>query len=420
MKAEIITIGDEILIGQTIDTNSAWLGEQLHLIGVQLNRIVTISDTPEAISDAIEDSFNRADLILMTGGLGPTQDDVTKETLAEYFGTTLERNQEILHAIDSYFAAKGLQMLESNRKQADLPKDAKILRNTRGTAMGMWFEKNGKVLISMPGVPYEMKGIMRDHGLAMLQDYFPTKTILHRTIQTQGIGESFLADKISDWETALRNDGVFLAYLPSPGLVKLRLTAYAENGNKKAITDKLAHYISELERRIPEYIFGTEKDTVAKAIQNLFQSRGFTLAVAESCTGGLIAHEITAIPGSSAHFLGSMVTYSNESKIAVLGVRKETLENHGAVSEEVVREMAEGVRQKLGSDFAISTSGVAGPGGGSEEKPVGTIWVSIAGPGKTLSKRLKLGKSRERNIRISMLNVLNWLRQEIISGSFDK
>lgn len=420
MKAEIITIGDEILIGQTIDTNSAWLGEQLHLIGVQLNRIVTISDTPEAISDAIEDSFNRADLILMTGGLGPTQDDVTKETLAEYFRTTLERNQEILHAIDSYFAAKGLQMLESNRKQADLPKDAKILRNTRGTAMGMWFEKNGKVLISMPGVPYEMKGIMRDHGLAMLQDYFPTKTILHRTIQTQGIGESFLADKISDWETALRNDGVFLAYLPSPGLVKLRLTAYAENGNKKAITDKLAHYISELERRIPEYIFGTEKDTVAKAIQNLFQSRGFTLAVAESCTGGLIAHEITAIPGSSAHFLGSMVTYSNESKIAVLGVRKETLENHGAVSEEVVREMAEGVRQKLGSDFAISTSGVAGPGGGSEEKPVGTIWVSIAGPGKTLSKRLKLGKSRERNIRISMLNVLNWLRQEIISGSFDK
>ncbi len=419
MKAEIITIGDEILIGQTIDTNSAWLGEQLHLIGVKLNRIVTISDTPEAIRESIDDSFSRADLILMTGGLGPTQDDVTKETLAEFFGTTLERNQEVLDEIDSYFASKGLQMLESNQKQADLPKDAKILRNTRGTAMGMWFEKNGKVLISMPGVPYEMKGIMRDHGLRMLQDFFPTKTILHQTIQTQGIGESFLAEIISDWETALRNDGVSLAYLPSPGLVKLRLTAYAENGNKEAVEEKMAHYISELERRIPQYIFGREKDTVAKAIQDLFQSRGFTLAAAESCTGGLIAHEITSIPGSSVHFLGSMVTYSNQAKMTILGVKKETLDNYGAVSEQVVREMAEGVRQKLRSDYAIATSGVAGPDGGSEEKPVGTVWVSIAGPKKTLAKRLNLGKSRDRNIRISMLTVLNWLRQEIISGTFE-
>jgi nicotinamide-nucleotide amidase len=419
VKAEIITIGDEILIGQTIDTNSAWLGEQLHLIGVKLNRIVTISDTPEAILESIDDSFNRADLILMTGGLGPTQDDVTKETLAGYFGTALERNQDVLDSIDSYFASKGLQMLESNQKQADLPRDAKILRNTRGTAMGMWFEKNGKVLISMPGVPYEMKGIMRDHGLSMIQDFFPTKTILHHTIQTQGIGESFLAEKISDWETALRNDGVALAYLPSPGLVKLRLTAYAENGNKEVVAEKIAHYISELYRRIPEYIYGSEKDTVAKAIQDLFQSRGFTLAAAESCTGGLIAHEITSIPGSSAHFLGSMVTYSNKAKMAVLDVKEDTIKKHGAVSEEVVREMAEGARHKLGSDFAIATSGVAGPDGGSEEKPVGTVWVSIAGPKKTLSKRLNLGKSRERNIRISMLTALNWLRQEIISGSFD-
>ena len=419
MKAEIITIGDEILIGQTIDTNSAWLGEQLHLIGVKLNRIVTISDTPEAIVDSIDDSFGRADLILMTGGLGPTQDDVTKETLAYYFGTSLERNTEILEAIDSYFNAKGLQMLESNRKQADLPKDARILRNTRGTAMGMWFEKKGKVLISMPGVPYEMKGIMTDHGLSMLQEFFPTKTILHQTIQTQGIGESFLAEKISDWETALRNDGIFLAYLPSPGLVKLRLTAYAENDNKEHVAGKIAHYISELERRVPEYIFGRGKDTVAKAIQDLFQSRGLTLAAAESCTGGLIAHEITSIPGSSAHFLGSMVTYSNNAKMTILDVKEENLEKYGAVSEQVVREMAEGVRKKLGSDFAIATSGVAGPDGGTEEKPVGTVWVSIAGKNKTLAKQLNLGKSRERNIRISMLSVLNWLRQEIISGSFD-
>lgn len=419
MQAEIITIGDEILIGQTIDTNSAWLGEQLHLIGVKLNRIITISDTPEDIRESIDDSFQRADLILMTGGLGPTQDDVTKSTLADYFNTTLERNQEILEAIDGYFASKGLQMLESNRRQADLPIGAKILRNTRGTAMGMWFEKNGKVLISMPGVPYEMKGIMRDYGLAQIKAFFPTKNIIHKTIQTQGIGESFLAEIISDWETALRNDGIALAYLPSPGLVKLRLTAYAEKGNEESVSSKVDKYISELEKRIPEYIFGREKDTVAKAIQDLFQTRGWTLAAAESCTGGLIAHEITSISGSSAHFMGSMVTYSNEAKMTILGVKAQSLEKYGAVSEQVVREMAEGAREKLHTDFAIATSGVAGPTGGSEEKPVGTVWIAIAGRKKTLSKVLKLGKSRERNIRISMLTVLNWLRQEIISGSFE-
>lgn len=419
MKAEIITIGDEILIGQTIDTNSAWLGEQLHLIGIKLNRIVTISDTPEAIRESVDDSFRRADLVLMTGGLGPTQDDVTKFTLAEYFNTTLERNQEILAAIDSYFESKGLQMLETNRQQADLPKDAKILKNTRGTAMGMWFEKEGKVLISMPGVPYEMKGIMRDHGLERIKKHFPTKTIIHQTVQTQGIGESFLAEKISDWETALRNDGIALAYLPSPGLVKLRLSAFAENGDKVAAFEKVEHYISELEKRIPEYIFGREKDTVAKAVQDLFQSRGWTLAAAESCTGGLIAHEITSIPGSSQHFMGSMVTYSNQAKMKILDVKGESLKNYGAVSEQVVREMAEGVRDKLDVDFGIATSGVAGPDGGSDEKPVGTVWVAIAGRQKTLSKVLHLGKSRERNIRISMLSALNWMRQEIISGSFE-
>ena len=419
MKAEIITIGDEILIGQTVDTNSAWLAEQLHLIGIRLDRITSISDTRLAIRQAIDESFKRVDLILMTGGLGPTQDDITKETLAEYFDTTLERNTEILEAIDSNFRSKGLEMLESNRKQADLPKDARILRNTRGTAMGMWFEKEGKVLISMPGVPYEMKGIMRDHGLEMIKNTFPTKTILHKTILTQGIGESFLAEKITDWERSLRNEGIALAYLPSPGLVKLRLTAYAENGNKQRVESRMDHYIEELERRVPEYIFGRDKDTVAKAIQDLFQSRGFTLAAAESCTGGLIAHEITAIPGSSGHFLGSLVTYSNEAKMEILGVTRESLENYGAVSEQVVREMAEGARFRLKADYAISTSGVAGPDGGSEEKPVGTVWVAIAGPTKTITKLLKLGQSSDRNIRISMLSALNWLRTEIISGTFE-
>jgi nicotinamide-nucleotide amidase len=419
VKAEIITIGDEILIGQTIDTNSAWLGEQLHLNGIQLNRIVTISDNARAIRTAIDESFENADLILMTGGLGPTQDDITKETLAEYFGTSLERNQEILNAIDSYFKSKGLEMLESNRKQADLPKDATILKNTRGTAMGMWFEKDGKVLISMPGVPYEMKGIMRDHGFARLRRHFQTHPIIHETVLTQGIGESFLAEIISDWERSLRNDGIALAYLPSPGLVKLRLSAHTRGDNEAEMREKINRYIAELENRVPEYIFGRDRDTVAKSIQNLFQSKGLTLSAAESCTGGLIAHEITSIPGSSVHFMGSMVTYSNEAKMVVLGVQEESLMKYGAVSEQVVREMAEGVRLKLQTDYAIATSGVAGPSGGTAEKPVGTVWVSIAGPNKTIVKCLNLGKSRSRNIRISMLSVLNWLRQEIISGSFE-
>ncbi|MCH2215291.1 MAG: competence/damage-inducible protein A [Flavobacteriales bacterium] len=419
MKAEVITIGDEILIGQTVDTNSAWLGEQLHLHGIQLNRVVTISDDASSIREAIDDSFRHADLILMTGGLGPTQDDITKEALADYFGTSLERKHDVLNKIDSYFKSKGLEMLESNRKQADLPKDAIILENVRGTAMGMWFEKNGKVLISMPGVPYEMKGIMLDHGFRNIQEFFPTKTIIHQTIQTQGIGESFLAEQIRDWENALRNDGISLAYLPSPGLVKLRLTAHAENGDRERVRKKIEKYVSELEKRVPQYIFGREKDTVAMAIQRLFQSRNLTLSVAESCTGGLIAQEITAVPGCSAHFLGSVVAYSNKVKMTLLGVKEHSLFEHGAVSEQVVKEMAEGIRKTLQTDYSIATSGVAGPEGGTEEKPVGTVWVAIAGANKTIAKRLNLGKSRSRNIRISMLSVLNWLRQEIISGSFE-
>jgi len=417
VEAEIITIGDEILIGQTVDTNSAWLAEQLYLIGIKLDRISSISDTRKAILASIVESFSRTDLVLMTGGLGPTQDDITKETLAEYFETPLERNAEILEAIESYFHSKGLSILESNRKQADLPRAAKILRNTRGTAMGMWFEKDGKVLISMPGVPYEMKGIMRDHGLDLLKERFNTPKILHKTVLTQGIGESFLAEKVSDWEKSLRDQGIALAYLPSPGLVKLRLSAHTKKDDGiEAVMDR---YIEELERRVPEYIFGKNKDTLASSIQNLFQSRGLTLAAAESCTGGLIAHEITSVPGSSGHFIGSLVTYSNRAKMSVLGVGEKSLRTHGAVSEQVVREMAEGARKKLEADYAIATSGVAGPDGGTEEKPVGTVWLAIAGPKKTVTRMLRLGRSRERNIRISMLTALNWLRTEIISGTFE-
>ncbi len=416
MKAEIITIGDEILIGQTVDTNSAWMAEQLHMIGIRINRIVSISDTREAILEAVDDSFSRAEIVLITGGLGPTQDDITKETLAEYFDTELEINQEVLDGISAFFASKGKEMLASNVKQAELPKAAKILINTRGTAMGMWFEKNGKVLISMPGVPYEMQGIMRDHGLPGLAGKFKTPTIIHRTVLTQGIGESFLAEKITDWEMALRNEGLSLAYLPSPGMVKLRLTGYATNGNGANIEARIGHYIGELERRVPEYIFGRERDTMAEVVGRLLMERGQSLSAAESCTGGYIAHLITAIPGASGYFKGSITAYSNVAKTELLGVEGNTISNHGAVSEQVVKQMAEGARRKFGTSYAIATTGVLGPEGGTAEIPVGTVWLAIAGPAKTRAQVFKFGKSRSRNITVSALTTLNWLRTEILSA----
>ena len=419
MMAEVITIGDEILIGQTIDTNSAWLGEELSLQGIRLNRIITISDVPAEIIRAVDESFSRADLVLMTGGLGPTQDDVTKETLAEYFNTTLQMHPNILADIEAYFTLHGRPILEVNRKQAELPVDAHILKNYRGTAMGMWFEKNGKVLISMPGVPYEMKGIMRDFGFEKIKNYFRTQPIIHKTILTQGIGESFLAEKINDWETALRNEGMFLAYLPSPGIVKLRISGYAENGNADKIEQRIDHYIKEVVRRIPEFAFGRDRETLAEVVGNILKTRKQTLALAESCTGGYLAHLITSVPGSSAHFMGGVVAYSNESKMNLLGVSANSLELEGAVSEKVVKEMANGARKKFNATFALALSGIAGPDGGTDEKPVGTVWIALAGPLETVAKKVNFGKSRSRTITVSALTALNWLRNEIFKSELE-
>lgn len=419
MIAEIITVGDEILIGQTIDTNSAWLGEQLHLQGIRLNRIVTISDNREEIIRSIDESFSRCDLILMTGGLGPTQDDITKETLAEYFGTHLEMHEDILAEIDAFFTSRGRQMLEVNRKQAELPKDADILPNKRGTAQGMWFEKTGKVLISMPGVPYEMKGIMRDGGFDKIRSFFETEPIIYKTVLTQGMGESFLADLVSDWETALRHEGLSLAYLPSPGMVKLRISGFAKNGNANEIKDRIDWYAAELVKRIPQNAFGIERQTIAEVVGTILQKRNQTIAFAESCTGGYLAHLMTSNPGSSEYFLGSAVTYSNEAKVNILGVLESTLAEAGAVSEKTVKEMAEGARKKFNATFAIATSGIADPDGGTDEKPVGTIWIGLGGPKKTIAKQLNLGNSRSRNITISALTALNWLRNEILAEDLE-
>ena len=419
MNAEIITVGDEILIGQTIDTNSAWLGEQLHLLGIRLNRVVTISDVPAEIVASVDEAFARVDLVLMTGGLGPTQDDVTKETLAQYFNTILEIHPEVLAGIEAFFTSRGREMLEVNRKQAELPKGADIIMNKRGTAMGMWFEKNGKVLISMPGVPYEMKGIMRDYGLEKIKTFFSTQPIIHKTVLTQGLGESFLAEIISDWETALRNEGYFLAYLPSPGIVKLRISGYAKNGNAEEIKKRIDYYIKELKRRVPQYVFGYDKETIAEVLGNLLQERNQTLSLAESCTGGYMAHLVTSVPGSSTHFMGGVVAYSNESKLNMLNVSRESLKAYGSVSETVVKEMADGARNRFQTTFAIAISGVAGPGGGTDKKPVGMVWIALAGPGKTMAKMVNFGKSRSRTITVSALTALNWLRNEIFSGELE-
>lgn len=419
MIAEIITVGDEILIGQTIDTNSAWLGEQLHLYGIRLGRSTTIRDEREEILQTVEDSFSRCDLILMTGGLGPTQDDITKETLTEYFGTRLELHQDVLAKIEAYFTSRGREMLEVNRQQAELPIAADILLNKRGTAQGMWFEKNGKVLISMPGVPYEMKGIMRDGAFEKITSFFNTQPIIYNTILTQGLGESFLAEKISDWETALRNEGLALAYLPSPGIVKLRISGFAENDNVDTIRQRIDFYIEELRRRIPENAYGTDRQTLGEVVGILLRERKQSLALAESCTGGYLAHLLTSVAGSSDYFLGSAVTYSNEAKSDFLGVPESTLAEAGAVSEDTVRQMARGARKKFNSTYALATSGVAGPEGGSDENPVGTVWIGLAGPEKTLTKKVHFGKNRLRNITISALTALNWLRNEILAQDLE-
>lgn len=419
MKAEIIAIGDELLIGQTIDTNSAWLGEQLSLHGVRLNKITTISDVPTEITDAVNSAFSRVNLVLVTGGLGPTQDDVTKETLTSYFDTELVMHPEVLSEIEEYFTSRGRKMLEVNRKQAELPKSAHILKNNYGTAMGMWFEKNEKVLISLPGVPYEMKGIMEEYGFQKISERFNTTPVIHKTILTQGIGESFIADQITDLETSLRNEGFFLAYLPSPGMVRLRISGFANAKGAEELEKRMERYIVELKRRFPKYIYGMGTETLSEVVGKLLRERNYTLSAAESCTGGYLSHLITSTPGSGDYFVGSVVSYALEAKVKMLEVSPDAIELYTAVSDEVVREMANGAKKKFNSHYAIATSGYAGPDGGDDKNPVGTIWIAIAGPKKTVAKRYFFVKNRNRNITISVLTALNWLRNKILSGELE-
>lgn len=416
MRAEIISIGDELLIGQTINTNASWIGQLCSSEGIRIVQVTTISDDKPLIMDAVDAAFNRSELVLVTGGLGPTKDDITKHTLCEYFNTELEIHLPTLLKIESFFAKRNRPMLDVNIRQAELPKSCEILENKNGTAAGMWFDHNGKILISMPGVPYEMKVIMMDEVIPRLKDRFELKALYHKTMLTQGIGESFLADQIMDWENELRSVGLSLAYLPSPGMVKLRITSYEGISRKEEINS----FFKVLEDRFPKFIYGFENDSLPVVLGNILRSNKMTIATVESCTGGALAESITSISGSSDYFQGSLLTYSNELKKKIAGVLEETLNEYGAVSQQVAEQMAVNGRLKLGVDMCISTTGIAGPNGGSEEKPVGTVWIALATKTHTFSKQFNFGDDRGRNIQMTVLTALNLARCEILGFLIEK
>ncbi|MCF8463692.1 MAG: competence/damage-inducible protein A [Flavobacteriales bacterium] len=411
MKAEIITIGDEILIGQIVDTNSAWMAQQLNDIGVKVERIVTISDALEEITTVLSEAEKRADVVLITGGLGPTKDDVTKKALAQYFNCGFKFHTDIEAHIARLFARFGKEMSKLNSLQAELPSACEPLQNNQGTAPGMWFTQNNTIFVSMPGVPYEMKGLMNDHVLPRIKSTYALPTILHRTILTMGMGESWLSERIASWEDALPNH-IKLAYLPSPGRVRLRLSAFGTDA--AVLSHSLATEVAKITQLIPELIYGYDDDTIEAVVGQLLKAKCQTVSTAESCTGGMIAHKLTSISGSSDFYIGSIVSYANQVKISSLEVPESDIQTHGAVSEAVVTRMAEAVKAKMQTDFAIATSGIAGPTGGTEEKPVGTVWIAIAGPNGTIAKKYLFGQNRERNIEISANTALNMLRKQLI------
>jgi nicotinamide-nucleotide amidase len=408
--AEIITIGDELLYGQVVDTNSAWIGTELGLIGVRIKQISSVSDDGPAITKALGEALERADIVLITGGLGPTRDDITKKTLAEYFKSRLKLHEPSLEDVTELFRSRGREMTESNRQQAFLPENCIPIRNKIGTAPGMWFEHKGKIIVSMPGVPYEMMRMMTDLVLPKIKGTFELPVICHKVIQTIGIGESFLADQLTEWEDALP-ENIKLAYLPHLAGVRLRLTGLGTDPD--AVEDQLLKELTAVANLIGKFIFAYGEVSLEETIGMLLNARNMTISTAESCTGGHVAHKLTGIPGSSMYYMGSIIAYDNEVKIKHLNVNPETIEQHGAVSEPVAREMAENVRKIMGTDIGIATSGIAGPGGGSEDKPVGTLCIAYSDATKTVSKKLYFNKDRELNIEFTAMSLLNLVRQSL-------
>lgn len=412
MKAEIITIGDELLIGQTIDTNSAWMGAELSKIGFDVRRKISIHDLRVDILETLKESSEKADVILLTGGLGPTSDDITKQTLCEFFNTRLVVDKEVFAMVERMMSKRNFPMNENNRRQAEVPESCRVLKNSAGTAPGMWFENDGKIFISMPGVPNEMKHLMTEHVLPELKQRFTSQVIIHRNIMTYGSAEAVLAEKLYGFEASLPEE-IKMAYLPTEGIIKLRLTATGTNG--RLINSLIEEQVSKLYEVIPDLIYGENEETLEMVTGKLLKERNKTVCTAESCTGGQIAHLITSVPGSSNYFKGSVIAYDNIVKTEVLNVPSELIDSYGAVSEQVVIKMAEGARQLLKTDFALSTSGIAGPDGGTESKPVGTIWIAVTSDKGTISEKRVYGNDRIVNINRFSVAALNLLRMQIIS-----
>jgi nicotinamide-nucleotide amidase len=401
MLAEIITIGDEILIGQIIDTNSAWMARHLNEAGIRVKQISSVSDDRQHILTALAEAHSRADIILITGGLGPTRDDITKKTLAEYFGVGMVENKGALDNVTAIFAKYNRPLLEVNRLQAQVPENCEVILNMNGTAPGMWFNYNGKIYVSMPGVPFEMMYMMKEQVIPKLKSVLKLPFIIHKTILTAGEGESFLAERIADIEDTLP-PYIKLAYLPKLGQVRLRLSAYGDN--EVLLKEKIKEFADRITERVGNVVVAQEDIPLEKVILNKMAAKGLTLSLAESCTGGYISHLITQHAGSSDVFLGGAVSYSNGLKQKLLGVKASTLEKYGAVSGETVTEMVEGALANFGSDYAIAVTGIAGPGGGSDAKPVGTVWIGVATAGKTQIKKFTFGNKRAQNIERSAIS----------------
>lgn len=406
MTAEIITIGDEILIGQIVDTNSAWMAQQLNLAGIKVKQISSVSDERRHILNALKQASERAEIILITGGLGPTKDDITKKTMAEYFECGFRMDQEQLEIVKGIFSRYKSPLLEINVRQAEVLDICTTLVNVNGTAPGMWVSHQNKVYVSMPGVPHEMMYLMGDIVIPKLKETFKLPKIYHHTILTAGIGESILAERIESVEDALPQH-IKLAYLPKLGMVRLRLSGTGENHD--ILYEEITRYARQIIQLVDEYVIIESDTAIEKAILDYMEARGLSLSLAESCTGGYISHLLTQHAGSSKVYRGGAVAYSNDLKINMLGVSGSTLSEHGAVSEPTVVEMADGAKKNYHSDYSVAVSGIAGPDGGSIEKPVGTVWIAVAGRSKTISKKFNFGSKRAQNIERASISALTLL-----------
>ena len=410
MKADIITIGDEILIGQIIDTNSAWIAARLGEIGVSIRRKYSIGDRREEIISAVEESLAKAEVTIITGGLGPTKDDITKRVLAEIFNSQLICDTETYERVERMMAARGIAFNDLNKGQAMVPECCTVLPNHKGTAPGMWFEHEGRVVVSLPGVPFEMEGLMMESVLPRIKEHFALASVVHRTAITYGLAESMMAELIAPWEEALPPH-LHLAYLPSPSQLRLRLSAY--DVEQAEAQREIEEQFAKLLPILGDYFVGWGDTTVQSAVAEMLVQRGETLASAESCTGGVIASKFTAMSGASEYFWGGVVSYDNSVKENVLGVSRHNLETYGAVSEQVARQMAEGVRRLCGTTYGVATTGIAGPTGGTPEKPVGTVWMAVATPTHTIAKCVQHGKVRAVNIERAASAAINMLRLEL-------